>query len=792
MSNYPDGERQFRADLVSAMVRLMRQQRAPWQRADRADLPAPALPYNGIAGTDRVFSSTNALTLIAAMQAHGWDDPRFVTAKQAEDAGWRVRPGGGTNLIFWHGLKTTGEGLGARVTGNQIRTSIITLYNAAEVIGMPELEQGEPVAKIDMQVFAQTVGGRSERAHLLSSSALARRAAVQLLGEPSKGDEWRHNLRVQLASYLFTRISGELYRPSIEPVSQLPLTARLLEDPDEFFRAARDGQAVAREIAKLAQTMKPEKATVSPQLQPSQAKAGAQGERRATAEPSADASKEAHIFLAIPFSELGQAKAAGAWWNKKYKGWCVLADSDVSKVQKWIPKTQLLDLKDVRDSFSAAMRAHGLVEPLGGPIDDNKWHYVPTADSKGNQKKGAYIFNTKAAVPHGYIKNFKGTAGSWRYDGTSVSPEVRAAYDAQARAQAALRDQELQRQQQVIAAQTASVLSNLPQASAAAHPYLERKGVDAHGLFLCSDDAQLQTLLNMETFKGRGDIFLVVPGRDIEGNVRTAQAIPGNDQGSKLFAAGAAKKGAFHLIGAANVKELAQAQAVFFAEGYATAAQVYEDMDRQFPAVVTFDAGNLIEVAKVLSKHLPEGQAKIVCCDNDQFMIERALDQIRLVMPNLGTDLQTGASVQVQAGDGAGLRTVSLGPVLADNEWHETAEGKYRLSIEKRAGIGVDRVRVDTQRKDSDKHVQLMLENKGRTSGEEAARILGGRAVVPAFASLQGRPTDFNDLGSREGSLMVRKCVEASLDIPKSEAVLPQQAERARTTARPAPGHAKR
>jgi len=751
MSNYPDGERQFRADLVSEMVRLMRQQRAPWQRADRADLSPPGLPYNGVAGAERVFSSTNALTLIAAMQAHGWDDPRFVTAKQAEDAGWRVRPGGGTNLIFWHGLKTAGEGLGARVTGDQIRTSIIKLYNAAEIIGMPELERREPLAKVDMQVFAQTVGGRAERASLLSSSALARRAAVQLLGEPSKGDEWRHTLRVQLASYLFTRGSGELYRPSIEPVSQLPLTTRLLEDPDEFFRAARDGQAVAREIAKLAQTIKAVNSAVHTQPHPAQAKARATGGRGATAEPSADANKEAHVFLAIPFSELGQAKAAGAWWHKKYKGWCVLADSDVSKVQRWVPKTQSVDLAKVRDSFCDAMRAHGLVEPLGGPIDDNKWHYVPTADSKGNQKKGAYIFNTKAAVPHGYIKNFKGTAGSWRYDGTSVSPEVRAAYDAQARAQAALRDQELQSQQRAIAAQTASVISTLPQAGAAAHPYLKRKGVDAHGLFLCGDDAQLQALLNMENFKGRGDVFLVVPGRDIEGNVRTAQAIPSQNPGSKLFAAGAAKKGSFHLIGATNLTELAQAQAVFFAEGYATAAQVYEDMDRQYPAVVTFDAGNLIEVAKVMAKHLPEGQAKILCCDNDQFMVERALDQIRVVMPNLGTDLKTGASVLVQAGDGAGLRAVSLGPVHADNEWHETAEGKYRLSFEKRAGIGVDRVRVDTLRKDSDKHVQLVLENKGRASGEEAARILGGRVVVPAFASLQGRPTDFNDLGLREG-----------------------------------------
>ena len=61
---------QFRAELVATMVGLMRQQRAPWQRADRADLPAPVMPYNGIEGANRIFRSANALRLISAMQQH--------------------------------------------------------------------------------------------------------------------------------------------------------------------------------------------------------------------------------------------------------------------------------------------------------------------------------------------------------------------------------------------------------------------------------------------------------------------------------------------------------------------------------------------------------------------------------------------------------------------------------------------------------------------------------------------------------------------------------------------------
>lgn len=106
----------------------------------------------------------------------------------------------------------------------------------------------------------------------------------------------------------------------------------------------------------------------------------------------------------------------------------------------------------------------------------------------------------------------------------------------------------------------------------------------------------------------------------------------------------------------------------------------------------------------------------------------------------------------MQAGDGAGLRGVHLGTAIADDRWHETDHGKYRLFIETREGAGVQKVRVDVARKGSERHVQLLLENKGRNCGEEAARILAGIAVVPAFASLDGRPTDFNDLKLREGS----------------------------------------
>jgi putative DNA primase/helicase len=742
------------------MVSLMRKQRAPWQRPDRGDLPAPQMPYNGIAGADRVFKSSNALVLVAAMQAHGWDDPRFITARQAENAGWRVRPGGGTNLIFWQRAPAGSAGN----EQEQYRSSIIKLYNAAEVIGMPDLASRARQAPIDIEAFANALGGRIERAHLLSSSALARRAAGQLLGPPHKGADWQHSLRVQLASYLFVREAGDWYRPSIESTSQLPLTSRLLEDPDEFFRAARDAQAIAVNIAKLARSVSVQPEALPLREPPHSTPAPVARQTFNESPAAARSGRQGHVFLAVPPGEIAAAKAAGVKWHPEFRGWYVPQGSDLGKVDKWLPRGVEASRSEVLASFAEAMRAHGLVEPLGGPLDDNKWHYVPTADAKGNSKKGSYILCRDAVVPYGYIKNFKGTSGSWRYDGRSISPEARAAHEAQAREQAALRDQELAHQQAEIAKQTNSILHVLEPVNGQDHPYLKRKGVGAHGLLQCGDERQLRTLLNLPEFKSWNDQFLVIPGQDVDDNVRTAQVISGREKGGKVFVAGAAKKGAFHLIGVNSVAELAAAPAAIFLEGYATAASVYEDLGCCLPMVVTFDAGNLVEVAKALSKRLPPTQPKIVCCDNDQFMIERALDQVREVMPDLPPVATTGREVLVQAGDGAGLRSVHLGPAIADDRWHETDHGKYRLFIETQEGAGVQKVRVDMVRKGSDRHVQLVLENKGRNCGEEAARILAGIAVVPAFASLDGRPTDFNDLKLREGAMQTLRLLAPGLN----------------------------
>lgn len=152
--------------------------------------------------------------------------------------------------------------------------------------------------------------------------------------------------------------------------------------------------------------------------------------------------------------------------------------------------------------------------------------------------------------------------------------------------------------------ETARYAAELWGAAAAegASPYLQRKGVQAHGV--------------------RFDVagLLLVPLRDATGALHNLQRIapqrPTEEEQArglteKRFLAGGRKRGMFHVIGQA---EGAPADLVLMAEGYATAATLHEASGR--PAVVAFDAGNLAAVAEAMPARFP-GACFLVCADHD-------------------------------------------------------------------------------------------------------------------------------------------------------------------------------
>lgn len=135
-------------------------------------------------------------------------------------------------------------------------------------------------------------------------------------------------------------------------------------------------------------------------------------------------------------------------------------------------------------------------------------------------------------------------------------------------------------------------------------PYLQRKGVRAHGL----------------RFSATG--MLLVPMRDTAGDLHNLQRIapqpPTEEEQSrglteKRFLAGGRKRGMFHVIDQAAGDGAAR-DLVLMAEGYATAATLHEACG--LPVVVAFDAGNLAAVAEAMPACFP-GARFLVCADHD-------------------------------------------------------------------------------------------------------------------------------------------------------------------------------
>lgn len=125
--------------------------------------------------------------------------------------------------------------------------------------------------------------------------------------------------------------------------------------------------------------------------------------------------------------------------------------------------------------------------------------------------------------------------------------------------------------------------------------YLDRKGVNAHGV----------------RFSDKGN--LVIPVCDPKGEIRGLQIIYGKAAAKKkgrdkdFWPTGMQKHGHYHLLGIPH-------GLVLVAEGYATAATIYEATG--LPVAVAFDAGNLQPVAQALRKAY-RGVRILICADDD-------------------------------------------------------------------------------------------------------------------------------------------------------------------------------
>ena len=92
-------KRDFRQEVTDRIVNMLEDGVAPWQKPWEPGRASVGMPMNPT--TDKTYRGGNAIHLMATGLRKGYEDPRWMTYKQAADQGWQVRKGEkGTQIEF--------------------------------------------------------------------------------------------------------------------------------------------------------------------------------------------------------------------------------------------------------------------------------------------------------------------------------------------------------------------------------------------------------------------------------------------------------------------------------------------------------------------------------------------------------------------------------------------------------------------------------------------------------------------------------------------------------------------
>lgn len=277
----------------------------------------------------------------------------------------------------------------------------------------------------------------------------------------------------------------------------------------------------------------------------------------------------------------------------------------------------MLHEQAIIDQFCQAMLEHDIEVAPADVVADGKFHRVHVDGDRNKVKNGWFVLHTDGR-PSGafgcnrrYGNNVKFT---WVADKSAkpLTPAERRAFREEMNRKRREREAAERAQREAARAEASRIWEAAREA--ADHPYLTRKGVRAHGLRIGTWEK-----INTETGEIRviSKLALLVPIRDAKKQIHSLQAIFPNDKNSlgrdKDYLSGGEKRGLFYSIG--KPLEHDGRQVILICEGYATGATLHECTGHA--VIVAFDAGNLLEVAKVMRERFADAII-VMAADNDR------------------------------------------------------------------------------------------------------------------------------------------------------------------------------
>lgn len=466
----------------------------------------------------------------------------------------------------------------------------------------------------------------------------------------------KEELRAEIASMILGSELGIGHDPGQHAAYVGSWIKTLEEDHNEIFRAAADAEKikdyvlafsrqqeiVAREENTMDQTNQQlAKSIVMNKDQDLQRQTNAMENKQSSEiDPNISNKKDntengvaTRQYLAVPYTEKDQAKAAGANWDNTAKSWFVGENADMQALQRWLPKNVSKQQEPVmapETEFADLLRAQGCIVEGNHPIMDGVKQRIQVEGDKLTEKSGFYVAHLDGH-PAGYFKNNRsGQEIRWKAKGYSLNDEQKAALVTEAAIKQQSRKAEQHEQQLKVAEAIKELLAIAPLADSD-HPYLQAKNARPGDLKLVPQNADGMPDGSMiKIGKDRADAKalreanpdsivltagdLLLPAQDIDGQIWSVQTIqPG---GAKFFATGSKKESNFYVVDGKNqgVAALDAAPAIVIAEGYATADTLSKTLG--YPIVAAFDSGNLPKVAQTLHEKYPH-KAIIIAGDDD-------------------------------------------------------------------------------------------------------------------------------------------------------------------------------
>lgn len=285
--------RDFRQEVTDNIVALLEKGVAPWQKPWDAQSHL-AMPVNPT--TDRAYRGGNAIHLLALGLQRNYEDPRWMTYKQASERGWQVKRGEkGTQIEFWD-VKPLQDGSKqvsskdndqskADDPGSRLVHRVYTVFNARQIDGIPALATrerqpfevaaaGERILKNSGASIAHDQADRAfydrrkDEIHLPPQQAFKDAAGYygtalhelgHWTGHPSRLDRWtltenyrfgdtkyaKEELRAELASVFIAAEKGIPHEPQNHAAYVGSWIQALKQDKNEIFRAAHDASKAA-------------------------------------------------------------------------------------------------------------------------------------------------------------------------------------------------------------------------------------------------------------------------------------------------------------------------------------------------------------------------------------------------------------------------------------------------------------------------------------------------------------------------------------------------------------------